>query len=153
MKLKDIDFSNIKFDKGVTLGDGTLINFSYLESSLEFQTPKVTIHSIVENDKMILTIKNTEACRKFYLMILAFEKMLGDHYHLPVQTIINKENFKIKVKANSTKIYTTDSRLFNIYHLKSEMEIICLGIINKIWISSGIINYNLNIKEIMLLKQ
>ena len=45
-----------------------------------------------------------------------------------------------------------ENRLFNYHHLKQSDEVICLVSISKLW-KSNTLNYNLIIKEIMLLKQ
>ena len=149
MKLKDIDFNILKFDKGVTIGEGTLFNLK----TLEFQTPKVTINEILTTgDKgyLFLKLNPTEACRKFYLFILSFEQFLNKRFNRSVNKIFDEEVFKVKINIKSCKIYDND-KLCNWYHLKPETEVICLVNIDKIWINNEI-NYNLNIKEIMLLK-
>jgi hypothetical protein len=147
MKITDYCFESIKFDKGRQLQEGTIINIT---SPLEFQTPKVNISEINEN-MLLLKIKNNLACKNFHLAILSFEKMLSKRYNLKVNSIFNELTFKTKVNIKNTKIYS-DQRLFNYYQLVPETELLCIITIDKIWINNEI-NYSLNIKEAMLLKK
>ena len=48
-KLKELDFNNFSFDK-VDLNDNKIINIKYLNESLEFQTPKLIIESLIKEN-------------------------------------------------------------------------------------------------------
>ena len=65
--------------------------------------------------------------------------------------------FTVKVPFKSTnpciKIYDHDLKLFNYYHLKPGMEVICLISCNNLWINfDNLVTYNLILKEIRLTK-
>jgi hypothetical protein len=167
-KLKDIDFNEIKYSSKV-LENGTVINFTYKDQILEFQTPKVLIEQIYqENGKeyFLLKLLGTEACKNFFLKIFELENSFNEKNDwfnknipkLDVKNIFKKDVFIVKIPFKFSKplvkVYLNDSKLFNYYHLTKGMEIICFVTIDKLWITeNNFLNYNLNVKEIMLLKQ
>jgi len=167
-KIKDVDFSEIKY-LPKELNNGTVINFTYNSSILEFQTPKVIIEQIYqENGKeyFLLRIHGTEACKKFFLKIFELENSFNENNKwfdksLPkcnVKNIFKGDLFNVKIPFKFSKpcikVFTSDSSLFNYYHLAKGMEIICLLTLDKLWMTNeNELSYNLNIKEIMLLKQ
>jgi len=176
IKLKDIDCSKIKYsingNDGIINGNSNckLINFNYYGETLEFQTPKVLIEEIVkENNKeyLILKILPTEACKTFCTKIYELEKnhnvnLKKEWFNKKlliseIKSIFDNDHFTVKIpfKYNNPciKIYDRDSKLFNYYHLKKGMEIICLLSCNNIWINfDNACVYNLNVKEILVTK-
>ena len=154
-KLSEIDFINLKFDNGTHLNNGTVINFNYKDLPFEFQTPKVTIDSI-ENNFFYLRINPNEACKKFYNKIITFEDFIKEKYRLSVPSPFNGPLFKVKIPFKNgnpqVKVYSNDSKLFNYYHLAKGDTVICLINISKLWKTNNSIDFNLNIKELMLLK-
>ena len=154
-KLSLIDFNNLKFDSGTNFNQGTLINFNYNETILEFQSPKVTIDSI-EDNFFYLAIKPNEACKKFYDKIVSFQDFLKKKYHVSVQSPFDGTIFKVKIPFKNgnpqVRVYSNEDKLFNYYHLTKGDQVICLMSICKLWKANEQINFNLNIKEVMLLK-
>ena len=157
-KLKNLNFnkdSNISFIE-TNLDNGTIINLKYNNDTLEFQTPKVIIESLIKennNEYFILKIVGNQACKTFCSKILEFEDFLQIKYGLKLKTIFNEDVFTViipfKYSKPLVKVYKDDS-LFNYYQLSKDMEIICLINIDKLWINNCI-HYNLNVKEIMVL--
>jgi len=144
ISLKEICFDNLKFTKCVT-GLGTIYN---LNEIINFQTPIVKIISI-SNEYITLEILPTQACSLFYTKIQEFESKLKSLFKKEVNCLFEKINFKVKIKNNKNfKIYSNGD-LFNFYHLKAQMNVIVLVSINKLW-DNGIINYNLNVNEMVL---
>jgi hypothetical protein len=173
-KLKDINFNNTEYKYNASLSlvkDCKLINFNYNNDCLEFQTPKVLIDDIVVtnsgNHYLILKILPTEACRTFYSKVSDLEEHpnveLNKHRHwfstndkVKIKSIFENDSFTVKVPFKYSKpvhkIYS-DGNLFNYYHLKKGMEVICLLSCGNIWINyDDTVSYNLNIKEIMVTK-
>jgi hypothetical protein len=172
-RLKDIEIQKIKYClNGIINTNCKLININYCDESLEFQTPKVLIEKIIkENNKeyLLLKILPTEACKTFCTKMLSLEdnhnSELSNHKdwfnkRIPiseVKSIFKDDCFIVKIPFNysspNVKIYNKDSKLFNYYHLKPGMEIICLLNINNIWINfDNIPTYNLIAKEILITK-
>ena len=175
IKLKDIELDNINYKLNTNNGIGCsnsskMINFTYLGNELEFQTPKVMIKKIIkENNKeyLLLKIIGTEACRLFYSKIIEMEQHHNKNLNkkwfdsrLPIndiKTVFDDDCFMVKIPFKYSKpginTFYTDGRLFNYYHLKEGMEIICLLTINNIWINfDNITSYNLTVKEILVTK-
>ena len=126
---------------------------------------------IKENNKeyLLLKILPTEACKTFCTKIFELENKhnieLNNHKDwfnkkIPiseVKSVFNEDCFIVKIPFNysrpNVKIYDKDSKLFNYYHLKQGMEIICLLNVNNIWINfDNVPNYNLIVKEILITK-
>ena len=166
-KIKDVNFGEIKYSPK-ELNNGTVINFTYNSSILEFQTPKVIIEQIYqENGKeyFLLRIHGTEACKKFFLKIFELENSFNKsniwfNKEIPkrdVKNIFKGDLFNVKIPFKFSKpcikVFFGEG-LFNYYHLAKGMEIICLLTLDKLWMTNeNDLSYNLNIKEIMLLKQ
>ena len=160
-KLKDIEFDNFKFDK-VNLNDNKIININYNENSLEFQTPKIIIENLIkENDHeyiscRIIGNKASETfCSKMLLMESFFNEKLNKYNCLDIKSIFNEDCFIVKIPFKYSRpqinVYK-DNKLFNYYHLTKGMTIICLVNISKIWINyKNESNYNINVKEIMVI--
>jgi hypothetical protein len=177
-KLKDIEVQDIKYsinlNNGIINGNTNckLVNISYCGETLEFQTPKVLVEKIIkQNNKeyLLLKILPTEACKTFCTKILSLENKHNTELHnhkewfnrkLPiseVKSVFTEDCFIVKVPFNysspSIKIYDKESRLFNYYHLKTGMEVICLLNVNNIWINfDNTPSYNLTVKEILITK-
>lgn len=173
LKLKEIDFEKLVYslNNGIFGEECKMINYSYQGSEFEFQTPKVIIEKIIkENSKeyLLLKILGTEACRTFYSKISELEdthnSVISKHNEwfnnsLPignVKSVFKGQTFLVKVpfkySSPNIKIYK-DSRLFNYYHLKEGMEIICLLGCNNLWINfDNNVSYHLILKEIMITK-
>uniref|UniRef100_A0A6C0AZ71 Uncharacterized protein n=1 Tax=viral metagenome TaxID=1070528 RepID=A0A6C0AZ71_9ZZZZ len=156
-KLKELDFKQITFNK-TPLNNGTVVNLKYNENSLEFQTPKLIIESLIkenEHEYLNLKIKGTEACKFFCSKILELESFFSNSLKNQIKTIFNEDNFIVKIPFKYSKplvkVYKNDS-LFNYYHLTKDLEIICLLELDKLWINnSNEPNYNLIVKEIMVI--
>jgi hypothetical protein len=152
-KLTEINFKNLNFTNK-DLSGGSIVNVSYCGESLEFQTPKMCIQEIIKDFKgeyLLLKLLPNEACKKFFLKILELEQAIN------VSSLFNGDVLMVKVKYTYSKptvnVYHAGS-LFNYYHLTKGMEIICLLTFNKKWINEyNVSNYNLTVKEIMLLKK
>ena len=156
-KIKEIDCSSIVFNK-TQLEQGTILNIKYKSDSLEFQTPKVVIDSLIkENDHeyLVLRILATQACKTFCSKITEIETFFEDYLKSFIKPVFKEDLFTVKIPFKYSKplikIYKDDS-LFNYYHLEKGMEIICLLGIDKIWINKyNEPNYNLIVKEIMVI--
>ena len=152
-KLTEVDFKDLYFSNK-DLPKGTVVNVTYRGESLEFQTPKICIQEIIKDsdgEYLLLKLFPNEACKKFFLKILELEKFVN------VSSLFNGDLLKVKVKYSHSKPLIDvcyEGSLFNYYHLTKGMEIICLLEFHKLWINEySIKNYNLSVKEIMLLKK
>ena len=152
-KLMEINFNDLHFTNK-DLSRGTIVNVTYKNDALEFQTPKLCITDIIKennNEYLILKLLPNEACKKFFLKILELEKLMK------VESLFNGDIISVKVPYTYSKPMVNVcycGSLFNYYHLSKGMEIICLLTLNKLWINEyNIKNYNLSVKEIMLLKK
>ena len=68
-KLMEINFNDFHFTNK-DLSHGTVINVTYKNDVLEFQTPKLYISDIIKennNEYLILKLLPNEACKKFFL--------------------------------------------------------------------------------------
>ena len=156
-KLKDLVFEELVFKKS-ELENGTILNLKYKESSLEFQTPKVVIESLIkENDHeyLVLKIMGTQACKTFCSKIAELEKYFNEKMHFGVKSVFNEDRFVVKIPFKYSKplikVYK-DNSLFNYYHLSKDLEVICLLGIDKIWINNyNEHSFNLTVKEIMVI--
>jgi hypothetical protein len=160
-KLKEINFTDISFDK-TNLNNGTLLSLKYKENSLEFQTPKLHIESLIKengHEYLVLKIIGTQACKTFCTKIIELEKYFSEYLLKngsgeSIKTIFNEDLFTVKIPFKYSKplikVYKNDN-LFNYYNLENGMEIICLLSIN-LWINMyKEPSYNLNVKEIMVI--
>jgi hypothetical protein len=154
-KLKDIDFNTIKYSEPVLFENSKLLNLSISDEIMEFQTPRVIIENIVEQNLVLKFLPN-EASKIFYSKIIELE----NHFSKKYPSYCLKNNFKndtftVKVPYRYSKpcikVYFGDSQ-FNYYNLKKDTEIICLLSCDKIWINNDKISYNLNVKEILITK-
>ena len=142
-KLKELTFEKISYNTHET-GNGKIIN---LTESIEFQTPWVKIIDIDENF-LTLKILPSEACRIFFNKIHEFQEILKKMFNLEVEDLFENENFKVKIKNKTFKIYL-NGNLFNFYHLKKGMDIICLVSISRLWITDSI-RFNLKVDEMVI---
>jgi len=153
MRIKLIDFDNLKFTKGIENSLGKLVNITYLNDQFEFQTPKMVIREIIQEygkEYIILEFNNS----LFKNKILELEKSLEKYSKKQIGSILSDKFVKLKVHMKYLKpiikiVYNNE--LFNYYHLKPGMEVICLVTLNTLWISGEVSNYNLIIKEILKL--
>jgi hypothetical protein len=156
-KLKDISFENINFVKK-KLNDSQIINIKYNDEIFDFQTPKVIINNIFKkNDREYISLKivGNQACKNFFLKINEieshFDKKLNGN-NGTIKSIFTDDCFNVKI-SNIPKVYDSNGNNINYYSLLKGMEVICLLNYSKLWIdNSNEISYNLNVKEIMLLK-
>ena len=156
-KLKELDFNNFSFDK-VDLNDNKIINIKYLNESLEFQTPKLIIESLIKENNheyLLLKINGNKACETFCSKIFKLEEFFNKYIKNKIKSIFNEETFTVKIPFKSLnpqiKVYK-DNKLFNYYHLTKGMEIICLVNLSKLWTNiKNETNYNLNVKEILII--
>jgi hypothetical protein len=146
ISLKQLCFDNLKFTKCQT-NLGTIYN---LNDPLQFQTPCVKIVEI-SNDYITLELLPTQACRLFYTKICEFESKLKSLFKKEIVSLFENSVFKVKIKNNKNFNIYFENSLFNFYHLKPEMNAILLISINKLW-ENGIINYHLNVNEMVLKK-
>ena len=159
-KLKEMNFNinDFNFSSKVAINDLILINLRYKESILEFQTPKVYIHSFVkENDREYINLKliGTEACRIFFNKLTEFEECISKfNTQLKLRSIFNEDSFIVKIPFKFSKpqvdIYKTN-RPFNYYFLKTGMEVICLLEVQNLCLVNNEIFYHLNVKEILII--
>lgn len=160
INITTFDFSTIKFNLGNSNAYGKLMN---INEPLLFQTPTLVIESVVietnlnglEKWYIIVKLRNTKACKTFNTKIQELETYLKKTKRLEINELIgNGQTFKLKVPFKNgnpqIKIYDTNDRLFNYYHLKAGMEIKAMVEFSKIWINT-IINYNLTISEIKVI--
>lgn len=174
-KIKDLHFADLKYNYSLNgkFNNCKLIRYTYNEEEIEFQTPKVIINDIIEKDNkhyLILKVLPTEACRTFYTKINELEenhnRVLCKHnewfnsslHRDSIKSNINGDLFTVKVPFKYsnplTKLYDKDSNLFNYYHLKKGMEIICLLSTDNLWINfDNLVTYNLSTKEILVTKK
>jgi hypothetical protein len=144
-KLKDLKFDTIEYTSSHVSNLGKVIN---MKESIEFQTPKVKIVNI-DDEYLTLKILPSEACRIFFLKIMEFEEKIKQEFKDIVQ-LFDGDVFKVKIKNKNFKIYLNGT-LFNVYHLKKDMEIICLVSICKLWINAyNIASYHLKVDEMVI---
>jgi len=156
-KLKELDFNNFSFAK-VDLNDNKIINIKYFNESLEFQTPKLIIESLIKENNheyLLLKISGNKACETFCSKIFELEEFFNKYIKNKIKSIFNEETFTVKIPFKSLnpqiKVYK-DNKLFNYYHLTKGMEIICLVNLSKLWTNiKNETNYNLNVKEILVI--
>jgi hypothetical protein len=156
-KLKEISLDNVSFNKS-QLETGVIYNLKYNEGSLEFQSPKMIIDTILkenENQYISLKVLPTQACKSFYLKVKEIETFFTTTFKNPIKSIFHEDFMKIKIPFKCgkplPKIYKTDS-LFNYYNLCAGMEVICLVGIDKVWVNNfDEPSYQLNVKEIMII--
>lgn len=146
-KLKELSFNDLNFTTTHTINSGKIYN---LNEPIEFQTPKV---KIIDMDDNYLTLKilATEASRIFFIKIHEFEQQLKKKFsNQQITSIFDGDTFKVKIKNKNFKVYF-NCNLFNLYHLKPGMDIICLVSISKIWMNIyNVISYNLKVDEILI---
>lgn len=156
-RLKEITFEEIYFSK-VDLQSGTLFNLKYKNESLEFQSPKLIIDSLVkqnDNEFIILKILPTQGCKTFCDKINQLEAFFSKKMENSIKSVIQEDLITVKIPFKYSrplvKVYKDDN-LFNYYHLEKDLEIICLLCIDKIWVNNyQEASYHLNVKEIMLI--
>ena len=156
-KLKEFELNkdNFTFDK-VNFNDSKIINLKYKNDTLEFQTPKVIIDSLIkENNHEYISLKITgnKACEIFCSKIFEMENIFNEKFNC--KSIFKEDCFIVKIPFKFSKplvkVYKKN-QLFNYYHLVKGMEIICLLNVNKLWVNcNDECNYNLNVKEIMVI--
>jgi hypothetical protein len=152
-KLKDINFENLQLvSKKLDLCKIT--NVRYQNESIEFQTPKVIINENETENFISLKIMGNESCKKFFCKIQELQSNIVKKLDGPVNTIFTDDSFVVKVKKQKPRVCDSNGDLFNYYHLKQGMEIICLVSFETVWTNQNNENtFNLNVKEIMLLKK
>ena len=80
---------------------------------------------------------------------MEFEEKIKEEFKDIVQ-VFDGDVFKVKIKNKNFKIYLNGT-LFNVYHLKKDMEIICLVSICKLWINAyNIASYHLKVDEMVI---
>ena len=154
-KIKEINPDLISFSK-TELNNGVIHNIKYNEDSLEFQSPKMKIHSLIkENDHEFLTLKlaGNQACKTFCLKIKELETSFSKRFD--ISSVFNEDLLTVKIPFKYSKplvkVYKNDN-LFNYYHLEQDLEIICLLCIDKVWVNNfNEASYHLIVKEIMII--
>jgi hypothetical protein len=144
MKLKEFNPKNLTFTPK-ELPNGIVVNVKYLNEPFEFQIPKGTISGISENG-ITLNIKNSE----FFRIIKEIEKYFGNHFTIPVESV-STVFIKFQMSGNRPqfKVYT-DQGQFNYHNLKINQEVICLIVIDKLWITDTL-SYCFNLKELKII--
>ena len=154
-KIKEIIPEKLSLNK-IELNNGTIFNVKYNNDSLEFQTPKLFIDSLVkEKNQLSLKMMNTQACKTFYDKITEIEAFLTKTLKNKIKSIFYEDLLNIKIPFSHSKplvkIYK-DEKLFNYYHLEKDTNIICLVTLDKIWINNfNEPSYHLSAKEIMII--
>lgn len=154
-KIKEINCELLSFSK-VELNNGIVHNIKYNNDSLEFQSPKMKIHSLVkENDHEYITLKivGNQACKTFCLKIKEIETFFSKQFD--ISSIFHEDLLTVKIPFKYSKplikVYKNEN-LFNYYHLEEGMEILCLLVIDKIWVNNfNEASYHLNVKELMII--
>jgi hypothetical protein len=147
MKINLINLTHLKYSLGFEKDGNKLINISYLSKILQFQTPTVVIKEIVkESDKdyLLLELLNTRACKTFYDFVIRLEQTYPG-----IKSIFNGNTFRVKIPLKKTINIYCDDKLFNYYHLREGMEIICLIEYSKLWVNKVAV-YNFNVNEILI---
>jgi hypothetical protein len=93
-----------------------------------------------------LNIKNSE----FFRIIKEIEKYFGNHFTIPVEpneTVFIK--FQMSGNRPQFKVYTNEGQ-FNYHNLKINQEVICLIVIDKLWITDTL-SYCFNLKELKII--
>ena len=92
-KLKDVIFKELTFNK-TSVENGTIVNLKYKDDSLEFQTPKVIINSLIKengHEYLILKILGTQACKVFCSKIIELEDFFKEKLQLDIKTVFNED--------------------------------------------------------------
>jgi hypothetical protein len=162
-RLKDVDFSKIKYSSSSELEHGSIINIIYNGEILEFQTPRMIIDSIFENNgKNYFSLKliPTEASKIFYLKIFELEQILMDSFKGVSNYSFKDDALIVKIpfcySKPNIKVYIKEAgnlSLFNYYQLEPGMEVICLLYLDKLWKNGEKLNYVLNTKELLITKK
>ena len=123
-KIKEITLDEISFTKTPV---DNLINVKYHDSSLEFQTPKVIIESVIKengHEYLILKIIGNQACKLFCSKILELEKYFSVYVGNTIKTVFDNDCFTVKIPFKYSKpcikVYKNES-LFNYYHLTKDL--------------------------------
>jgi len=140
-----------------------MINVTYDNLSLTFQTPKMILKEIIKtNNKEYMSLEFTpnNGSKMFIEKLLSFEenhdKYLSESGHLTkIKSLYNhdKKTLLVKIPIKYSKPLTKvikDSQLFNYYHLTPGTQLICLLSSNSIWINDQNPSYNLTVNEILI---
>jgi len=154
-KKNEINCEFISISK-TKLNNGVIHNIKYNQDSLEFQSPKMKIHSLIkENDHEFLTLQlaGNQACKTFCLKIKEIEESFSKRFG--TNSVFHKDLLTVKIPFKYSKplvkVYKNDN-LFNYYHLEEDLEVICLLCIDKIWVNNfNEASYHLNVKELMII--
>jgi hypothetical protein len=156
IKELDTDTTLFTFDK-VQFQNNSIINVKYKQDTLEFQSPKMCVQSVIkEFDKeyFSLQLASTRAheifCSKVYEIEDVFSKKFGT-----IRSAVSGEQVIVKIPCKNGKPFVKvykENKLFNYYHITQGMEIMCLLGINKLWVNSNQdVYYNLIVKEINII--
>lgn len=166
IKLIDLEFDKISYSvNNINNVQSKMVNIFYKENEvLQFQTPKMILKEIVkDNNKeyLLLQIIPTKSFKLFYDTFIKFEEynnknikdLLKSNYN--INSLIKDDTLLVKIPIKYSKPLTKivkNNTLFNYYHLKPGMELICLLECNNIWINEyNIPSYHLIVKEILLI--
>jgi hypothetical protein len=161
MKLTELDYSKIKFIKK-QINNSTIINVKYSGSESElinFQTPKVYFHEIINNEYLILHLIDNSSTHKFINNINNLNNYYSESNHIKLNEIItNGCTLKVKIQYFKDhpviKIWNKDNEPVNFYSLHKfiNCKIICLLNSKHIWINDySEPSHNLIVEEILII--
>jgi len=163
MKLIDIDYSKIKFIKK-QINNSSIINIRYSGSESEtelinFQTPKVYFHEIVNNEYIILHLIDNNVTHNFIKNINNLGKYYSESNNIKLNEIVtNGCILKVKIQYFKDhpviKILNKDNEPINFYSLHNfiNCKIICLLNSKHIWINDySQATHNLIVEEILII--
>ena len=139
MKLKEINLDQIEYSPKKLL-DSEIINITYLNSELIFQTPKVIINKI---NKEYIFVYVSESFKE---KILSLESHYSKKYR--IKSLLQGNSLKIKVGSTPKVIKNNDYYYY--YNLKVNDPINLLLHNKCIWNNNGEYYYNLTVKEILV---
>lgn len=166
MKLESLDFDKLKYTENLlsnhNKSSGTfykMINYNLDNLELEFQTPKIIIKEIVKEynkEYLLLQFIHNKHSKSFYEKIIELEQIHQKNIKsTDLKSLIDQDTITVKVPIRYSKPclkIIKDSELFNYYHLKPGMKIICKLSGNNIWFNElHVPSYNLIVKEILIL--
>jgi hypothetical protein len=165
IKIKDILFENIILSpirdfSLSTENQNTLFSVKYSvhnnTEEISFQTPHMVIDRITDEPSgkfMYLNILQTNACKLFYTKIKMFEATFTEKLKRETVSVMKPDDtVKIKISHhyNHPMVETFHkSQQIPYNSLKPLDKIICLLVLNKIWVSNDKIFYNLSVSEIL----
>jgi len=163
MKLESLDLDKLKYTENLIVNkkynNFKMINYTIDNFELEFQTPKVIIKEIIKEynkEYLLLQFIHNQNSKSFYEKIIELEQAHRKNLNVTgIKSLIHDDTFIVKIPIRYSKPclkIIKDSELFNYYHLKPGMKIICKLNGNNIWFNEhSVPSYNLIVKEILII--